>query len=104
MTFRQHIPPMVDTDAPPIAFAFETAAELLANPWIAQWKDDPGFTRYSVSLYSGEVSLLMVEYDRGEVGWWVLGYLRDGDPHALGLPFFHTPAAAVERIERAETA
>ena len=92
MTFKQHIPPMVTTDAPPVGFEFDTADELLANPWIAQWKNDPGFTRYSVSLFSPGTALLMAEYTRGQVGWWVLGYLRDGNARALGLPLFHTPA------------
>lgn len=82
---------MVTTDTPPVTFTFETADELLANPCIAEWKGDPGFERYSVSLFAPEVSLLMVEYNRGAVGWWVLGYLRDGDPRALGLPIFHAP-------------
>ncbi len=83
---------MVDIgDAAPIAFAFESADELLAHPWIAEWKADPGFHRYSVSRQSGDVSLLMAEYERGKIGWWVLGYLRDGDAAALGLPAFHTP-------------
>ena len=94
MTFKQHIPPMVDTDTPPIAFAFETADELLAHPWIAEWKGDPGFRRYSVSRQSDDVSLLMAEYERGKIGWWVLGYLRDGDAAALGLPQWKQPEAA----------
>ena len=94
MTFKQHIPPMVSTDRAPEHFRFETADELLAHPWIAEWKTDPGFTRYSVSLFSADTALLMAEYNRGKVGWWVLGYLRDGDARALGLPLFHTPKEA----------
>lgn len=92
MTFKQHIPPMVSTDRAPEHFRFETADELLAHPWIAEWETDPGFTRYSVSLFSADSALLMAEYNRGKVGWWwVLGYLRDGDARALGLPLFQAP-------------
>ena len=91
MTFKQHVPPMVTTDAPPVAFEFQTADELLANPWIAEWKNDPGFTRYSMRLYLSGIALLIAEYNRGATGWAVLGYLRGGDPRALGLPPFHTP-------------
>ena len=95
MTFKQHIPPMVSTDQTPEYFRFETADELLAALQMApNGRLDPGSLRYSVSLFSADTALLMAEYNRGKVGWWVLGYLRDGDARALGLPLFHTPEAA----------
>ena len=93
--FKQHIPPMVTTDAPPFEFSFETADELLAHPWIAEWKDEPGFERYSVSPYTDYTSLLMVEFSPRDPRFWVLGYLGGGDPQALGLPpFRHAPPEA----------
>jgi hypothetical protein len=98
MTFKQHVPPMVTTDAAPIEFDFETRDELLANDWIAEWKrDGSDFYRYSLAAYdpvNNLVNLLMYEHDGGRK-WWVLGYIRPTRPdekvEALGLPEWKPP-------------
>jgi hypothetical protein len=91
MTFKQHIPAFVDTDTPPVTFEFQTAAELLAHPWVDQWTREARFLRYSVGEYTGDVALLSEEDDTG-AHWCVLGYLRPGpDALALGLPRWKHP-------------
>lgn len=77
MRFVQHIPPFAETGAPPLEFAFKTIDELLANEWIARWKADRNFHRYSIAR-DHEPPLLMVEQDNGSK-WWVIG--RIFEPH-----------------------
>ncbi len=83
MIFVRHIPTFVDTDGSDgnAPWRFETLEELLANPWFTGWVAEPGFFRFSLC----DRDTLMLERKQGR-WWWVLGYLREGDPASLGLP------------------
>lgn len=64
-------------DEAPLIVSFETLDELLAVPFVAQWKDSPNFYRFSVSD-----EWLMAEL-RGGREWWVVAKLPDGFPEGL---------------------
>lgn len=81
MIFVKHIPTFIDTDRVETPWRFDTLAELLANPWFDSWVADPTFFRFSLA----DRDTLMLERNEGR-WWWVLGFLREGDPQSLGLP------------------
>lgn len=75
----QHIPGFVDGVTPHIA-RVETQAELLATPWVAQYKDffvGKPFYRFSLSRDPLSLPLLMAEFDEGR-HWWVVGLVKEG--------------------------
>ena len=85
---KQHIPSSISGLEPGVA-TVETAAELLAVPWVDSWTRDPGFYRFSVN-HEYVPPLLMAERESGRE-WWVVAYLRDGDASGLGLPKWEKP-------------
>ena len=91
MEIRQHIPAFVDGIDPGRA-RFASRAELLAIPWVESWARDPGFHRFSLSVYNQETTLLMAESEDG-AKWHVVGYLDAPDAHMLDLPKWVHPKA-----------
>lgn len=88
---RQHIPGAVSGVEPACADV-ETAEELLALEWVAQWTEPLGgdaFYRFSFSVVSSDAAaLLLVEYDEGR-RWWVVAHLTGDAPS--GLPVWNPP-------------
>ena len=68
---RQHIPNSCDFGDPEIAH-FDGTADLLAVPWVKQFKDAGMGRFYRFSL---EGHRLMAEYNQGRK-WWVIGTLK----------------------------
>ena len=60
---------------------FETMGDLLSIPFVANFANDEGFFRFSISD-----EMLMAEYDGGKK-WWVVG--RFEAPPNVGLPTWH---------------
>lgn len=72
----QYVPGCVDGESVvPFSDAFSTVEELLALPWVAQWRNLPGcpFRRFSLSDGGRR---LMAEYLAGQHKWWVVGHLE----------------------------
>ena len=93
----QNIPAFVETGEPPGGAEFATLAELLAVPFVARWKENTGFIRFSKSE-----ECLMAELGPStrnpEGAYWVVGFLRD--PAAVDLPkWIETESQRVSREE-----
>lgn len=93
-TVRQHIPGFL-TGHEPVVAEFDTLEELLAVPFVAHWKSNPGFHRFSMNVEVG-LSYLMAEYHNGKE-WWVVGYLSGSIP---GLPRWEIPGESGEVSRR----
>ena len=65
-----------------------TLAELLAIPFVADWREDPGFDHYAFCLVIDRW-ILMAILDEGK-RWYVLGYL-DQLPQEDGLIMWTPP-------------
>lgn len=78
----QHIPGFVETEKEPERVDFDTLEELLAIPFVASWKADPPFERFSLSM-----NHLMAEMKDGS--YWVVGYLQH--PELVQLPQWRGP-------------
>ena len=92
MKVRQHIPGFVDND--PVITEVDSATQLLALPFVQNWKHGPpflsdkGFHRFSVHRnYWGnteqdpktqQIHLLLAEFDQG-YQWWVVANLTGSD-------------------------
>lgn len=63
----------------------ENVAAMLALPWVASWKNDPRFHRFSYNDRN-----LMAEFDGGKV-WHVVAVIEEGDVPAAELPDWKAP-------------
>lgn len=81
MKIRQHVPNFVDIPPAPEE-EFNSPEELLAIPWVVNFKGLRGdkFDKFVKSKHRDSY-LLMATYENGK-HWWVVGYL-DGEPNFL---------------------
>jgi hypothetical protein len=86
----QHIPSFVETrDDPRKAGAFTTLDELERVPFVAGWKSEPGFVRFSLSG-NALIAELAPDDEEPAGAHWVVGFIEN--PRALDLPqWIETP-------------
>ena len=75
MRITQHIPAFVSGFKPQQA-EFSTVVELLDIPFVARWRNDPEFVRFTKALRTIGSDLLMA---RLRNAFWVVGYITDPD-------------------------
>jgi hypothetical protein len=79
---RQHIPDipeLKDKGVEAQNSRFSSCQELLALPWVAQWKKQNKFHRW---CRSDRGDMLMVENEDG-TWWWVVAYVTPGSVEGL---------------------
>ena len=92
-TILQHLPGFVD--GTPEQATFDTLEELLALPFVAEWRAHAqpwgnAFYRYSLSQDVAG-AFLMAEFDKG-AEWYVIGTLTDAvDGRLTSLPRWEEP-------------
>jgi hypothetical protein len=81
---REHVPQFVE-GVTPRRVEFEMLEQLLAIPWVAEFRDlrTTGHLFYRFSKSGGK---LMVECDKGD-WWWVVGHIKH--PELVDLPEWH---------------
>jgi hypothetical protein len=85
-TIRQYRPAFIE-GADPSIVSFETVDELMATTFVARFRTEPDFYRFSLfggrdGMRDGGTVSLMAEYDSGR-RWFVVGYI-EGQP--IDLP------------------
>lgn len=96
-TITQRLPGYIE-GTPEIA-TFDTLAELLAVPFVAEWRArgqpfGDHFYRFSQSHVATGEMVLMAEFDKG-AEWYVVGWLLDVEPGRLAaLPRWVEPPEA----------
>jgi hypothetical protein len=71
---RQHIPAFVSGVNAETA-SFETIADLLKVPFVAQWTGEPEFRQFSISARDYLDDWVLMAELNGGAQWWVVGYL-----------------------------
>lgn len=96
-SIRQHVPSFVDIyPAKPEIATFSSLEELLAIPFVAQWRNTPGFIRFSKSDNARLMAEIRPSKTEPAGSYWVVGTLLD--PSTVDLPaWVETPEQRKER-------